>query len=246
MTDFADQLCVVTGAASGLGAAVASSMAAAGGQVLLLDINDAVGEALAAEIGGKYLHCDVSAPEDWQAVASYCQAQAAPKYLYLNAGIQIAPPTAPLDEYQFQNMQLPRYRKMMGVNVDGVVFGLQALLPLMQSGGAVVVTSSLAGVTPYEVDPLYAMSKHAVSGLVRSLAGHCQNLGLTINAICPGGVDTGIIPNDQRTERSQFMAPEDVALEVTKLMDCTENGKTWAKVAASKPAWIIRAPGDRG
>lgn len=246
MADFAQQYCVVTGASSGLGAAVATRLAGAGAELLLLDIDDAEGEALAAELQGKYLHCDVSTAEDWQAVAAHCAARGGVNYLHLNAGIQIAPPDAPLQDYQFQNMQLQRYRKMMGVNVDGVVLGLHALLPLMQSGGAVVVTSSLAGVTPYEIDPLYAMSKHAVSGLVRSLAGHCQQLGLTINAICPGGIDTAIIPNDQRTNAAQFMTPEHVADEVLQLMDCGENGKTWAKVAQSKPAWIIRAPGDKG
>ena len=135
---------------------------------------------------------------------------------------------------------------MMGVNVDGVVFGLHALLPNMQQGGSIVVTSSLAGVTPYEVDPLYSMSKHAVSGLVRSLKTTCANKGLTINAICPGGVDTNIIPHAQRTDKAVFMAPEHIAAEVLHLFTTEENGKTWAKVSQAKPAWIIRAPGDKG
>ncbi len=246
MADFNNQVCAVTGAASGLGAAVAAQLSRAGAKLLLLDIDASAGEQLAAELGGEFMRCDVSQPEDWALAAERCSGMGGLKYLHLNAGIQIAPPNAPLQEYQFQHMQLDRYRKMMGVNVDGVVFGLQALLPQMHSGGAVVVTSSLAGVTPYEVDPLYAMSKHAVSGLVRSLAGHCRELGVTINAICPGGIDTAIIPEAQRTDKAVFMTPEHVAEEVLALMDAEENGKTWAKVATAKPAWIIRAPGDKG
>ena len=93
-----------------------------------------------------------------------------PTHIHLNAGIQIAPPNAPLSEYKLEAATLERYRRMMSVNVDGVVFGLQSLVPLLSPGAAIVVTASLAGVTPYAIDPLYAMSKHAVVGLVRSLA----------------------------------------------------------------------------
>ncbi len=245
MTDFADQLCVVTGAASGLGAAVATLLAGRGANLLLVDINEAAGTRLAKKLGGDFLCADVSRPEDWQRIATHCTTLGGVRYLHLNAGIQIAPPSAPLDEYRFQNMQIDRYRRMMGVNVDGVVLGLSHLLPVMQPGGGVVVTASLAGVTPYEVDPLYAMSKHAVVGLVRSLAGHCASLGLTISAICPGGIDTAIIPAAQRSQAA-LMTPEHVAEEVLTLMAPAENGKTWAKVAEHKPAWIIRAPGDKG
>jgi NAD(P)-dependent dehydrogenase (short-subunit alcohol dehydrogenase family) len=134
---------------------------------------------------------------------------------------------------------------MMSVNVDGVVFGLQALLPMMQPGAAIVVTASLAGITPYAVDPLYAMSKHAVVGLVRSLAPTLAKRDIRINAICPGGVDTNIIPHDQRGDPSLFMAPDHIADEVIGLMSAAETGKTWAKVASTKPAFIVRAPGDK-
>ena len=133
----------------------------------------------------------------------------------------------------------------MGVNVDGVVFGLHALLPLLEPGAAIVVTASLAGITPYSVDPLYAMSKHAVAGLVRSLGPTLKKRDIKINAICPGGIDTAIIPEAQRTADAVFMSPEHVATEVIGLMDEEETGKTWAKVSESKPAFIIRAPGDK-
>ena len=151
-----------------------------------------------------------------------------------------------MSEFSFDAMTLPRYQQLMGVNVDGVVFGLHTLLPLLQPGASIVVTASLAGVTPYAIDPLYAMSKHAVSGLVRSVAGPLAKLDLRINALCPGGIDTNIIPHEQKTAAAEFMEPAHVAEEVLNLFTTEENGKTWAKVATQKPAWIIRAPGDRG
>lgn len=240
---------IVTGAASGIGAAVTRATRRSGATVLALDIDDAAGKALAEETGASYQHCNVAMQEDWQQVADFLSSSrnrsGPPTRIHLNAGIQIAPPDAPLSEYRFEALTIERYRRMMGVNVDGVVFGLHALLPLLVPGAAIVVTASLAGITPYSVDPLYAMSKHAVAGLVRSLGPTLKKRDIKINAICPGGIDTAIIPEEQRTAEAVFMSPEHVAAEVIRLMDEEETGKTWAKVSENKPAFIIRAPGDK-
>jgi len=254
-----EELLVVTGAASGIGKAMVATASARGCQVLALDIIDAAADlqSATADAAGQlsFLQCDVANPVDWQRVTAKAQELGGPTHIHLNAGIQIAPPDAPLADYQFEAMQLERYRRMMGVNVDGVVFGLQALLPLCTEGAAIVVTSSLAGITPYDVDPLYAMSKHAVSGLVRSLGPALAERGIKINAICPGGIDTAIIPHAQRNivagddgpvDTTNLMTPEHVADEVLHLMTVPETGKTWAKLHAGKPVYIIRAPGDRG
>lgn len=241
---------IVTGAASGIGSAVTRATRQSGATVLALDIDDAAGEALANETGATYQHCNVALQEDWRQVvetlASSRKEIGPPTRIHLNAGIQIAPPDAPLSEYRFEALTTERYRRMMGVNVDGVVFGLHALLPLLEPGAAIVVTASLAGITPYSVDPLYAMSKHAVAGLVRSLGPILKNRDIKINAICPGGIDTAIIPEEQRTPDAVLMSPEHVATEVIRLMTEEETGKTWAKVSEDKPAFIIRAPGDKG
>ena len=234
---------LVTGACSGIGAAVTRMATARGDQVWALDISPERGAELATETGAHYVNCDVSQPQAWQQVVA--ELPHAMDYVHLNAGIQIAPPNAPLSDYQFAAMTHERYRKMMGVNVDGVVYGLDALLPTLQPGASIVVTASLAGVVPYAVDPLYAMSKHAVVGLVRSLAPTLSKTDIRINALCPGGVDTGIIPHEQRAVASEFMMPEHLAEEVLVLADKTETGKSWAKVAASKPIFIIKAPGEK-
>lgn len=241
------QFWIVTGAASGIGAAVTRKTASLGATVLALDVNDDAGQQLARETGATYQSCDVSSPQAWQLVAEWISANKniSPTHIHLNAGIQIAPPDAPLTDYSFARMNIDRYRKMMGVNVDGVVFGLAALLPLLKPGASIVVTASLAGITPYTVDPLYAMSKHAVAGLVRSLGPTLEESNIRINAICPGGIDTAIIPNEQRSPNAIFMSAEHIAEEVIRLMNVPETGKTWAKVSENKPAFIIRAPGDK-
>jgi len=236
---------LVTGAASGIGAAVTNVIRGRGMPVWALDIDRTGGAALAQATGATFLPCDVSDPASWQHVLEQIDGAAMPNRVHLNAGIQIAPPDAPLSEYAFDAMTIERYRRMMGVNVDGVVFGLQALWPHLRTGASIVVTASLAGITPYAIDPLYAMSKHAVVGLVRSVAPALAERDIRINALCPGGIDTAIIPLAQRSPQAVFMTPEHVAAEVIRLMDVPETGKTWAKVAESKPAFIVRAPGDR-
>jgi len=243
-----DGYLVVTGSASGIGLAVSEAAAKAGARVLALDIADresAGVQRLLKTPGINVMQCDVSDPDAWIEVVSALEET--PTHLFLNAGIQIAPPEASLTEYKFDALRHDRYRKMMGVNVDGVVFGLHALLPKLCDGGSIVVTSSLAGITPYSVDPLYSMSKHAVAGLVRSLGPTLQSRNITINALCPGGIDTGIIPFEQRSNSptGEFMTPEHIAEEVLTLFNADETGKTWAKVAQSKPAFIVRAPGDK-
>ncbi len=235
---------VLTGAASGIGAAVVSLASSEGANVFGLDIDRVEGEAGAQRSKSTFYYCDVSDEASWQDVAARLSGTGI-DHLHLNAGIQSAPPAAPLADYSFAAMTLARYRKLMGVNIDGVVLGLHYLLPLMNKGGSIVVTGSLAGVVPYGIDPLYSMTKHAVTGLVRSLKGELAARELRINALCPGGIDTNIIPQDQRTPEAIFMRPEHVAEEVLRLFQVEQSGATWAKVSENKPAWIIEPPGKK-
>ena len=245
MTSSSQHTWLVTGAGSGIGAAVVAAATAAGDRVLALDIDSRNGQQVAQRTGATFQQCDVSDPDHWSSVVAALEEFGIPDRVHLNAGIQIAPPNAPLAEYQFDAMTLERYRRMMGVNVDGVVYGLKALLPILNPDCAIVVTASLAGIVPYSVDPLYAMSKHAVVGLVRSLGPTLDERGIRINALCPGGIDTNIIPEEQRTQQAVFMSPEGIADEVQVLMEAEETGKSWAKVSESKAVFIIRAPGDK-
>jgi NAD(P)-dependent dehydrogenase (short-subunit alcohol dehydrogenase family) len=241
-----DKNVVITGAASGIGAAVIGEAGRQGAKVFGLDIDDERGQAVAREQGAVFYQCDVSDTQSWESVVKkLSDSSEGIHHLHLNAGIQSAPPEADLQDYRFSAMTLARYRRLMGVNIDGVVLGLHYLLPMMEEGGSIVVTGSLAGVVPYEIDPLYSMTKHAVTGLVRSLRSELAECGLRINALCPGGIDTGIIPQQQRTDDAKFMSPEHVAEEVINLFLTEESGATWAKVSESKPAWIMYPPGRK-
>jgi NAD(P)-dependent dehydrogenase (short-subunit alcohol dehydrogenase family) len=241
MSKLQNRQIVVTGAGSGVGAATTLLALEEGADVLALDISEAGLSGL--NIATTRQH-DVSSEEHWFGLAAELNDQSI-DHLHLNAGIQSAPPEAPLEDYAFTKLSLSHYRKMMGVNVDGVVLGLHFLLPKMKPGGSIVVTGSLAGIVPYDVDPLYSMSKHAVTGLVRSLSRELSERQIRINALCPGGIDTAIIPHAQRSDTTEFMTPKGLAREVINLFLTEESGSTWAKVSEAKPAWMIHPPGKR-
>ena len=186
MSRFAGRIALVTGAASGLGRATALALAAEGAVVACADLAD-VG-VVAAETGGIALRFDVSDLEaNRTAVAETEELLGGLDVVHLNAGVATGCGVG-------DDFDLARYRRAMGANLDGVVFGVHAVLPALRrrGGGAIVATASLAGLTGVPYDPLYAANKHAVVGLVRSLA-HLAEEGITVNAVCPGFAESRII-----------------------------------------------------
>lgn len=239
-----DKVVIVTGASSGIGRSVAMACSRLGAQVAMLDIDEA-GRGIADEIGALFIQADVSNRDQWRDNVAQVESQfGRPDHVHLNAGIMLAAQGAPDDAYAFGALNLESYRKIMGVNVDGVVFGIQACVAAMTEGSSIVVTASLAGVVPYEYDPVYAMTKHAVVGLVRSLGGELGQRGIRINALCPGGIDTTIIPSSMY-DPARLMSPDNVAEEVLDLFATETTGAAWAKVSNDKKIFVMDPPGSR-
>lgn len=179
----------VTGGSQGFGAGVARRLASLGAKVVVSDINRDAGEAVAAEIGGVFAACDVSELADCQAaVATAVEHYGRLDVAFLNAGIATG---AKIDD----DFDLALYRRAMGVNLDGVVFGAHAAFGPMKAagGGDIVATASLAGLTGTGFDPVYSANKHGVVGLVRSIGDDWPQYGIRVNAICPGFADTAIV-----------------------------------------------------
>ena len=207
---FEGKVAVVTGAASGIGLATCRRLAALGAMVVAVDI-DAAGAAKAAEeLGGEVVTADVSRPEAWTAVTETARRMGGADIAFLNAGVTCGQEdvTALTDE---------QYRRITGVNVDGVVFGVRALVPQIaaKGGGAVVATSSLAGLIAFPGDPIYTLTKYAVVGLVRALAPRLSEQNITVNAVCPSLVDTPLIDGEIRQTLAgagfPLISPEAVA-----------------------------------
>ncbi|NUO97879.1 MAG: SDR family oxidoreductase [Nonomuraea sp.] len=179
---------LITGAASGIGAAVARRLSSGGAKCVLVDRDGEGAERLAKEVDGAWLAADVSTEEaSLEAVALAERRYGRLDLVHLNAGISGGVDLAAFD--------VDNYRKIMGVNVDGVVFGVRAAVPLLvrSGGGAIVATSSLAGLVAFSGDPIYTMTKHAVVGLVRALAEPLSQQNIRINAVCPGFTDTPLV-----------------------------------------------------
>ncbi|MDF5757252.1 SDR family NAD(P)-dependent oxidoreductase [Spongiactinospora sp. TRM90649] len=180
-------IALITGAASGIGAAVARRLAAGGARCVLVDVDAGNLERVAKETGSAWLAGDVADPETSRlAVALAVDRYGRLDLVHLNAGIS---GSMGLDDFD-----PVRYQRLVEINVDGVVYGLTAAVPeLRRDGGAIVVTSSLAGLVAYDGDPFYTMTKHAVIGLVRAFAGPLAADGVRIAAVCPGFTDTPLI-----------------------------------------------------
>ena len=131
------------------------------------------------------------------------------------------------------------YRRVVSVNVDGVVWGVRRLARVMGEGDVIVVTASLAGLTGVEGDPIYALTKHAVVGLVRSVAPQLAERGIRINAVCPGFADTPMVAGDLRTslESAGFplLHPDDVAEAVALAARSEGSGEAWIVQPGREP-----------
>ena len=130
------------------------------------------------------------------------------------------------------------YRRILSVNVDGVVFGVQALTPRMSPGSVFVVTASLAGLMPMESDPLYVLTKHAVVGYARSMAPVLEPRGIRINLVCPGIVRTPMTePAQAELDAAGFplMEPEQIAAAVLLAAHSEETGQAWVCQPGREP-----------
>jgi NAD(P)-dependent dehydrogenase (short-subunit alcohol dehydrogenase family) len=163
--------------------------------------------------------------------------------VHLNAGV--ASQIGVGDEFD-----LERYRRVMGINLDGVVFGTVAALPALRArgGGAIVATASLAGLTGTPMDPLYAANKHAVVGLTRSLGPSLEADGIRFNAVCPGYAESNIIAGfrDALIDMGLPIIPaERVAGTVVELFAGDMTGECWF-VQAGRPPDAFRFRGIPG
>jgi NAD(P)-dependent dehydrogenase (short-subunit alcohol dehydrogenase family) len=200
---------LVTGGRSGIGAAVVAALERDGIAVQVLDVVDGF---------------DVADPRAWEDVGSVDLA-------CLNAGIVTG-------EGNIAQVTDAQYRRILGVNVDGVVYGVRRLARVMEPGGAIVVTASLAGLTTVVVDPVYGGTKHFLVGFVRSVAPQLAERGITINAVCPGIVDTPLLGKTREqvaTAGIDMLQPDEIADAILLAARDGSTGEAWVCLPGRRP-----------
>ena len=201
---------LVTGGASGIGAAAVELLETEGIEARSLDLSTGF---------------DVGDPAAWEAVEPA-------DFAFLNAGV--ATGTLELTELGDDD-----YRRALGANVDGVVFGTRRMAQVMEPGSAIVATASLAGLVAMPFDPVYTLTKHAVVGFVRAVAPQLSERGIAINALCPGFADTPIVDPVLRewiADRSIPLIPaETVAAAALAVARSGETGQAWVVQPGREP-----------
>ncbi len=200
---------IVTGGEGGLGRAIRARLEREGYDVDSLDLVDGF---------------DVSDPAAWERVEACDLA-------VLNAGVLT-------EETEIARLSDEQYRRAVGVNVDGVVYGVRRLARVMDRG-TIVATASLAGLVGMPLDAIYSLTKHAVVGFVRSIATQIDPI--RINAVCPGIADTPML--DQHMGRATFaqagfplLRPEEVAEAMWLAAMSGGTGECWFVQPGREPA----------
>lgn len=197
ITSFTGEVAFVTGGSGGMGRAVSIAFAAAGASVVLCDVADDTGEetvSLARDTGGTaiFVHADVSDAAQVEAAVAVAVEQFGRLDCAVNAAA-IENESVPLHECDDAS-----FDRMQAVNVRGLFLSMKAELRAMLAGshgGAIVNIASTNSFRPQPNQPAYTASKHAVLGLTRSAAIDYAPMGIRINAICPGGIDTPMLRN---------------------------------------------------
>ena len=246
---------LITGGVSGIGKTTARMLAAKGANLLLVDVNQQLGDEtvkMMENVGARaaFVRADVRD----EAQMRHAFEQAISRFgrldiVYNNAGIATAQPG-------FTRISVEDWKRVLDIDLFGVVLGCYLAFPLMrENGGVIVSTASMAGVYPIPGDPVYAAAKAGVIHLTHSLS-YWSKRRIRINCVCPGIVDTPLSRSQAREEKAAgrqapptraLMQPEAIAEVVLKFIeDDSQIGQVVeVRPTGAKTIEPRRAPGQR-
>jgi NAD(P)-dependent dehydrogenase (short-subunit alcohol dehydrogenase family) len=210
-TPAAGSVALVTGGTGGFGRALAGLLRERDVTVVLADLDSAASRRTAEDLGASFVALDVTDRAANAAVVAQVEAEHGRlDAAFLNAGIA---------GQSRDSLDVDEFLRVVDVDLFGVVYGTEAVLPALRraGGGSIVVTASLAGLSPMATDPGYSVAKGGAVAFVRSMAPRLVADGITISAICPGFADTAII-DPLREEFDAAGFPVLTAVEVAEAM----------------------------
>ena len=215
------RVAVVTGGCSGIGLATVRRFAEEGARVVVADLDDERGPAVAEEVGGRYVHCDVTVKEEVDALyAAAREAYGSVDVAFNNAGI------SPPEDDSILDTDLDAWRRVQEVNLTSVYLCCKAVLPHMleQRRGSIINTASFVAVMGAATSQIsYSASKGGVLSMSRELGVQFARDGVRVNALCPGPVNTPLLrelfaKDADRAQRrlvhvpmGRFAEPEEIA-----------------------------------
>jgi 3-hydroxybutyrate dehydrogenase len=240
-----DKVAIVTGAASGLGKAIALRYAQEGARVAIADLNRAQAEAVAAEIksgGGQGLAVamDVTSEEDVDGgVAATVKTFGGVDILVSNAGIQIV---HPLEDFSYAE-----WKKMLAIHVDGAFLTTKACLPHMYKsgrGGTVIYMGSVHSKEASQLKAPYVTAKHGLIGLAKVVAKEGAGYGVRANVICPGFVRTPLVDKQIPEQAQQFGISEEDVIRKIMLKDTVDGEFTTLEDIAEVALFFAAFPSN--
>ncbi|TYC86229.1 3-hydroxybutyrate dehydrogenase [Novosphingobium sp. BW1] len=213
-----DKVCIVTGAASGIGLAIARKYAEDGGKVAIADLNQTAAQKAADEITRSYgtdamaVAMDVTSEEQVEAgVQAVVDAWGTVDVLVSNAGIQIV---NPIEQFKFDD-----WKKMLAIHLDGAFLTSKAVIPHMykQGSGSIIFMGSVHSKEASKLKSAYVTAKHGLLGLNRVIAKEAGPKGVRTNVICPGFVRTPLVEKQIPEQSKELGISEDEVISKVML-----------------------------
>ena len=221
MQRFTDKRILITGGAGGIGQATAKHFLAEGATVMLVDIDEEDLKTSAAELGGERVHTHSADVTQSEAVQAYVKAavdkMGGIDVFFNNAGVEGE--VKPIVDYPEET-----FRQVLHVNVLGVWLGLKYVIPHLEKGASIIITSSVAGQMGTPNVSAYVASKHAVIGLMRTAALEVAERGIRVNTVHPSPVDNRMMRSLEKgfAPDAAEQAKEDFAAQIPLQRYATE------------------------